>query len=525
MKKYSARIVLAALGVLMLSGGAVRQEPDDVGQAMTAAERQVWLDSLIRQWPAGIIPISSLHREESSEDTRPLHASVSGSSSLDCPPMLEIQLTYNRAGYHLDEERAVTELFAFEVSTFQVRKHEVDTALGVTSFLIPVDSGGVWLAEDLDEDGELELVLQYADQMKIYSAPDWRLRSRFVFPGMAVEMRPVAVNIDDDPYLEIYVTPNTPGEEGFPTVIKYDEPSDSFKIIFQMWAPNGAIGWPAVGDFDQDGRTEFISGNNLRGGYELFEWRDSVLAYIGSVGSTLDASTRGASAGRPKPGGLLHALLGYSGGAYGFRYELFEPTGDNTFASVHVFQEFTGWVGLHLSLAADTDCDGLDELAMLFYPYYRIWEWDEIQSAFVEDCSWDEESVGSLSQWLRPDFDQNGAPEWGILSNHGVLRSFPDPDCVGCDSTGDCTPPILCHCKCVSDPQCDGQTNVLDVVHAVNVAFRGGMPEPDPFPQCPDVETTDVDCTGATDVLDVVRIVNVAFRGGNPAVEFCDPCE
>ena len=42
-------------------------------------------------------------------------------------------------------------------------------------------------------------------------------------------------------------------------------------------------------------------------------------------------------------------------------------------------------------------------------------------------------------------------------------------------------------------------------------------------PTCPFVET-DVDCDGVTNVIDVVRFVNVAFRGGDAAVEFCEGC-
>ncbi|HUU45041.1 MAG TPA: hypothetical protein VM118_04845 [Acidobacteriota bacterium] len=80
----------------------------------------------------------------------------------------------------------------------------------------------------------------------------------------------------------------------------------------------------------------------------------------------------------------------------------------------------------------------------------------------------------------------------------------------------------FCQCPCHTDPQCDGVTNVLDVVHAVNVAFRGALPVFDDG--CP-YERTDVDCTGFTNVLDVVRMVNVAFRGALPATQFCDGCQ
>lgn len=82
---------------------------------------------------------------------------------------------------------------------------------------------------------------------------------------------------------------------------------------------------------------------------------------------------------------------------------------------------------------------------------------------------------------------------------------------------------IACECDCHADPQCEGVTDILDVVALINVAFRGAAPIPDPNPLCP-IETTDVNCNGTTDVLDVVRMVNVAFRGASPATEFCNPC-
>ncbi|HUU44483.1 MAG TPA: M28 family metallopeptidase [Acidobacteriota bacterium] len=80
-----------------------------------------------------------------------------------------------------------------------------------------------------------------------------------------------------------------------------------------------------------------------------------------------------------------------------------------------------------------------------------------------------------------------------------------------------------CGCDCHADPSCDGVTNVLDVVEAVNVAFRSAPPVVDPDPFCP-FENTDVDCSGFTNVIDVVHFVNVAFRSGDPGVEFCGPC-
>lgn len=86
---------------------------------------------------------------------------------------------------------------------------------------------------------------------------------------------------------------------------------------------------------------------------------------------------------------------------------------------------------------------------------------------------------------------------------------------------------VACACACHADPApigaCDGAQDVLDVVQAINVAFRGAESIVDPYANCP-YETTDVDCSGSSDIIDVVHMVNVAFRGSSAAAEFCSPC-
>lgn len=62
---------------------------------------------------------------------------------------------------------------------------------------------------------------------------------------------------------------------------------------------------------------------------------------------------------------------------------------------------------------------------------------------------------------------------------------------------------------------------VLDVVAVIDVAFRGVAATR--LLTCP-VDVTDCDCTGSTDIVDVVRTIEVAFRHADPAAKFCDPC-
>jgi hypothetical protein len=116
----------------------------------------------------------------------------------------------------------------------------------------------------------------------------------------------------------------------------------------------------------------------------------------------------------------------------------------------------------------------------------------------------------------QTDMDADGYGD--ICDNCPDLYNPNQTDTDG-DGVGDACEPCICDCH--ADPQCDGQSNVLDVVAVVNVAFRSATPTSDPV--CPMVRT-DVDCSDATDVLDVVRLVNVAFRSADPNTEFCDPC-
>jgi len=441
-------------------------------------------------------------------------------TSASCPSILDFPVTLERIAPHFDSTRKVWELYIRKLGG--IARHDIDSLVTHTEVDVPIDSAVPLIAADLDLDGSVELVSQWGDKLLIHSGPDWTLRASWRWPGFNIEMNPVLTEIDGDLYSEIYVNPHSFGV-GRAVIIDYDTSLGTFVTTSDIPVPNSAAGYPAVGDFDEDGRVEFISGNNIFG-YSLLEWQATGLSYIGVITDTAWGGNATAVACRPKPDGKLYALLGHSSSQLGFRYQLLEAVDDNEFVVAHTFQEQTGATGIHPCWAADTDCDGLEELVMHFYPMERQWEWDLLTGQFIHTCAWGFDDFGSLVRWYTIDIDQNRASEFASVNHAIIFRVFQGDTCYNCEESGECIPPGEdCYCHCFADPGCDGLSNVFDVVAAVDVAFRSAAPMTDPFPQCPYVRS-DVNCDGVTNVFDVIALVDVAFRNGVPAQAFCTPC-
>ncbi|HUU46868.1 MAG TPA: hypothetical protein VM118_14165 [Acidobacteriota bacterium] len=82
----------------------------------------------------------------------------------------------------------------------------------------------------------------------------------------------------------------------------------------------------------------------------------------------------------------------------------------------------------------------------------------------------------------------------------------------------------VCACPCLGNPRCETEfavVNIIDITDFIEVAFREALPIFDP--DCP-VSRTDVDCNDVTDILDLVRAVDVIFRGADPTSHYCNPC-
>ncbi|HUU46622.1 MAG TPA: S8 family serine peptidase, partial [Acidobacteriota bacterium] len=151
--------------------------------------------------------------------------------------------------------------------------------------------------------------------------------------------------------------------------------------------------------------------------------------------------------------------------------------------------------------AADPDGDGVD-LAAVDVP---------------DNAVFTDQGGGAGLFTFDPDYTQAGTYEVLITASDGAAED----SVIVSITVADAPPP--CECDCHADPLCDAQTDVLDVVRLIEVAFRGGASLTDPNPLCPH-ETTDVNCDGVTSILDAVLIVDVAFRGSDPQTSFTAPC-
>jgi YD repeat-containing protein len=75
-----------------------------------------------------------------------------------------------------------------------------------------------------------------------------------------------------------------------------------------------------------------------------------------------------------------------------------------------------------------------------------------------------------------------------------------------------------CLCENIADPDASKSDSSADIDAIVNVALRGGTPIHDLT--CP-IARTDVNCDGVTNVQDVVHMVNIVHKGGNKATISC----
>ncbi len=345
--------------------------------------------------------------------------------------LTEVQLTSDRFCSYFDKDLGVTRVFVGDYPNNRVLVHNIQKDLIGYSQILPISYGKTWLIEDLDLDGNMDLVLQRGDPgfggngyLDIHSAPNWELKAHIVLTNMKIYFYPVAVNVDGDNYLELYLSPAELFGSSHVMVVQYDPEQDTYIVTDHFIAPPGHGGHTAAGDFDTDGKTEFITGNY--DGYGLFEYENTVepskLIYKGVIPGS--HSGNWASSLRPYGSKRLHVLLGHSSGSVGYSYQLLKPNGNNTFEIVQVFTQDTGWFGIHPSFVLDDDNDNMDEFCLNFYPETWVYEWDPTLGQFVHIWTWNQFDQGTFV-WFNPtDVDQDGSKEYGLLNHNNLLRFF-----------------------------------------------------------------------------------------------------
>ena len=327
------------------------------------------------------------------------------------------------------DNQQVTHFYYGDYASDSITEIIVDTNLSTTEIILPIDYGVIQQAADLDDDGNIELIIQRGDSgsygngyIDIHSAPTWEHRARFSFHEKKMIMSPCVVNVDDDPYLELYVDPSghLPAEHDTRIVlINYNPNTDQFYMEAQYTTDSFLYGTSAVGDFDEDGKIEFITGNFTSYPppgyqYELFEY-DNGLQYRGHVG----VQGFGATVASPYSDGHLYPLCGYIDSQNSImRYYLLQATGDNTFIINHTFEEpvcagcCEDRFWNPICHALDSNNDTRDEMVMNFFPSVKLFEWIPETESFSHTWSWNQNTLGWIEWWGETNLDRDDYHEW-----------------------------------------------------------------------------------------------------------------
>lgn len=130
------------------------------------------------------------------------------------------------------------------------------------------------------------------------------------------------------------------------------------------------------------------------------------------------------------------------------------------------------------------------------------------------------EGEGFVSFTIKP---MLGLSQGTVIPNRAHIRFDYNP-WIAAPEEGSVERVILecCDCPCHGDPVCDGQLDVLDVLKTVDVAFREKEAIVDLYCAHEPGGRTDVNCDGVTNVQDIVAMVAAVFRGQTGNI--CDPC-
>lgn len=340
---------------------------------------------------------------------------------------------------YFDTGDQVTKVFSGDYSNDWIYVANIQPDLIGYSTIVNLSYGLTWLIEDLDGDGNRELVMQRGDgvhgYLDIYSeptlTPNWTLRASILLPFQNVYFHPVAVNLDTDNHLELFLTPSSLGGNEHAVVVQYNQFTNTFEITDNLAGPSGLYGPAAAYDFDNDGYVEIVVGVN--GGYGLYEYvyvQEPSLRYIGVIPGT--NSGNWATTLRPKPVRSTYLMTGSTMVGNGYTYQLWRPNGtvNNSFVLVQTFNEDNGYFGIHPCFVMDDDNDGLDEFGMNFYPYFRMYEWNSVTAQFENIYTWDQLHEGTFRRFAPTDLDRDHRKEWAIINHFDDLHFWERYDTV-----------------------------------------------------------------------------------------------
>jgi hypothetical protein len=245
----------------------------------------------------------------------------------------------------------------------------------------PENSGLADMQADIDQNGLMEVYLRYGDSMFVYEqvSPDSlpktvKFRHRqWYYSATGI---PNQINwMTGSPLPEIIYRGSEPDTNGPPTtniekdyVVRFDPTLNNLKRIWSVQIPLGcqAEGCPwaiATGDFDDDGKKEFVT-SNVAGNVFLVEHTTGD-SFTVTWSTSLSVAGRAAS-GDVDGNGLTEFFVGgtqLEGDGYvHLRAYAFERTDDNTYQPVFQFNIFpTGIFFVDLYQTADVDGDDIPE--------------------------------------------------------------------------------------------------------------------------------------------------------------------
>ncbi|HUU46559.1 MAG TPA: hypothetical protein VM118_12580, partial [Acidobacteriota bacterium] len=178
---------LTAVGVLILVGASGTETTDPV-----AVMKQLGVpDSFAERWTEPYVPLWALRQKapvvQVADSAGATAAGMTAAGTVDCASFFSVTVSTSDTRPRDDSQRGITELYTRNYDDRNMLRIDVAADLSYDTDTLPVDAAP-WVATDLDQDGNLELVTQENDALMIFSAPDWLLRNAFVWPGFLVQM-------------------------------------------------------------------------------------------------------------------------------------------------------------------------------------------------------------------------------------------------------------------------------------------------------------------------------------------------